>query len=40
MRVRFRKPGGIDLADIQAVKALVARVGAANLKTLIDVLDR
>jgi hypothetical protein len=34
------EPGGIDLADIQAVKALVARVGAANLKALIDVLAR
>jgi hypothetical protein len=35
------KPGGgIALEDIQAVKALVGRVGAADLKALIDVLAR
>jgi hypothetical protein len=31
-------PGGIGLADIEAVKALVRRLGASNLKKLIDVL--
>jgi hypothetical protein len=33
-----RVGSGIALADIAAVKALVGRVGAANLKSLIDVL--
>jgi hypothetical protein len=35
------KPGGgIALEDIQAVKVLVGRIGAADLKALIDVLAR
>lgn len=34
------KAEGISLEDIQAVKALVSRVGANDLKTLIDLLGR
>jgi hypothetical protein len=34
------RAGGIDLGDIQTVKAMVGRVGATTLKTLIDVLAR
>jgi hypothetical protein len=34
------KPGGIELADIQAVKNLVGRLGADQLKTLVDLLSK
>ena len=34
------KGAGLSIEDIQAVKALVGRVGAGNLKTLIDVVGK